>query len=131
MPGSVSCSSVLSGVSLIHKSQFDMLSGYLLHLPRQFAYLGAVLFISGRNMQRQQMAQRVNHRVGLQALAPIGPVVAGTRSRLRRRLQRAAIDDHGRGLRGTSGKLAQQQAQILDHHLETARVYPAPSAAAD
>lgn len=47
---------VFSRVPLIHKGQLDMFSRYLLHLPRQFAYLGAVLFIGRGHMQGQQMA---------------------------------------------------------------------------
>ena len=75
-------------------------------------------------MQGQQMPQRIDRRMNLRALAPLGPVVAGARSRFRRRLQRAAIENHRRRLRLASGKLAQQHAQILHHGFETARPNP-------
>src|SRR5271157_1391338 len=43
------------------------------------------------------------------------------------RLQRAAVQNHRRGLRLAPSKLAQQHAQVLGHGLETAR--PNPTAA--
>jgi len=92
-------------------------------------YLCAVLFIGRRNVQGQQMAERIHCRVNLRTLAALGSIVAATRTRFRRRLSvaaDAAVENHGRGLTLAPCKLAQNNAQILDHNLETARIDPSP-----
>jgi hypothetical protein len=46
-------------------------------------------------MKGKQMAHRVHRRMDLQSFAPFGSIVARSRTRLRRGLQRAAVQDHG------------------------------------
>ena len=52
----------------------------------------AVALIGRREGQRQQMAQRVDRDMDLRSLAPLGSVIAGTRSALGCGLQRAAVN---------------------------------------
>src|ERR1700722_196185 len=71
------------------------------------------------------MTQRIDRRMYLRALASLGAIVSGPRSRLRRRLQRAAIDDHRRRLRLAPCELAQQRTHVLHQDLEDPGPYPA------
>ena len=64
--------------------------------------------------------------MNLGTLAALGSIVAAARTRFRRRPQRAAVENHGRGLALAPGKLAQKNAQILHHDLETTRIDPSP-----
>ncbi len=67
-------------VTLIHVSQLDILLRDLLHLPGQFLHLGSILLVGRRDMQGQQMAQRVNCRMDLRSFAPFGSVISGPRT---------------------------------------------------
>src|ERR1700722_15231791 len=71
------------------------------------------------------MTQRIDRRMYLRALASLGAIVSGPRSRLRRRLQRAAIDDHRRRLRLAPCELAQQRTHVPPQDLEDPGPYPA------
>lgn len=128
-PHAVFCSSlrrVFPRISLIDVRQLDALTGNLLNCFGQFLHLRAVLFIGRRYLQGQQMAQRIHCRVNLRSLAALSSIVAATRARFRRRLQRAAVENHRRGLAVAPRKLAQKNAQILDHDLKTPRIDPSP-----
>ena len=118
---------VFSRVSLIDKSQLDMFTSYLLPLSPQFAHLSTVLIIGRGHVQSRQVLQRAHHRMHLRSLALLGSVRKGAYPQLRRRLQDAAIDDYRRRQCLAPAKLAQQQAQVLDHHLKS---NPRPSGAA-
>ena len=72
------------------------------------------------------MTQRIDSRMHLRSLAALGSIVTAAGSRLGRRLQRAAIKDHGRRLAVAPCKLTQQNAQIIDHNLEAPRIDPPP-----
>ena len=85
----------LAGVALVDEGEFDGLGGDLLDGHGQVRHLGAVAFIGGRDVQRQQMAEGVHHRMRLRAAAALGAVPARPVSALGRGLQRAAIDHHG------------------------------------
>src|SRR5450759_2657292 len=80
-------------VSLIDKGQFHRVPGDVLHGLSQFAYLGTVLFIGGRDMQRQQMAQRINCQMHLAPFTSFRSIVACSMSTFWARLQRPAIED--------------------------------------
>ncbi len=54
-----------------------------------------------------------------------GAVPAGTRAALGRGLQRAAVEDGGRGTALSPGEVAQQEAQIVHHGLKDAGLEPA------
>src|ERR1700720_1039909 len=71
------------------------------------------------------MTQRIDRRMHLRSLAPLGAIVSGPRSRLRRRLQGAAMHDHRRRLRLSPRELAQQRTHILHQHLEDPSPHPA------
>jgi hypothetical protein len=77
-------------------------------------------------MQRQQMAQRIDRRMNLRSLAPLGSVVAGPRSRLRRRSQRTAVDTHRRRLAFATAEMPQQFLHIGHQNLEDPGFHPAP-----
>ena len=87
--------------------------------------LCAVLLARCGHMQGKQMSQRIDRSMHLRALASLGAVVAGPPSRLRRRLQGAAIHDHRRRLWLGSGELTQQRAHILHQDLEDPGPHPA------
>jgi hypothetical protein len=60
----------------------------------------------------------------------VSPLVKENRelqaARLWRRLQRAAVENHRRGLAFAPGKLTQKNAQILHHDFKTPRINPSP-----
>jgi hypothetical protein len=66
----------------------------------------------------------VHRRMHFGTLAPLGPIVSSARARLRRGLDRAAVQDHRRRLRVASGELTQQRPQVFDDALEDAGKYP-------
>jgi hypothetical protein len=80
--------------------------------------LGAIALIGRGHAQRKQMTQRVDCNVNLRTLAPFRAVVASPRTALGRGLQRAAVDTRCRRLALASGKLAQQNARVLDQPLK-------------
>jgi len=110
-------------VALIDIGQFYMLAGDLLHGLGRCADRCAILLVGRRDVQRQQVAQRIDGRVYLRSLTPLGPIVTGPRARLRRRLQSAAVEDHRSRLGPAPGILAQQLAQIGSLHLVAARCW--------
>jgi hypothetical protein len=114
-----------SAIALLHVGQLYILLGNLLDLPGQFADLCAVLFIGRGDMRCQKMAQRIHGRMNLRSLAPFGSVVAGSRTRLRRRLQGAAVQDHRSRFPLAPRKLTQEHAPILHHGFEAAGPDPA------
>ena len=62
----------LTGVALIDKGQFHMLSRHFLHGCGQLAHLIAVLLIGWREMQRQEISQRIDGQMHFAAFAPFG-----------------------------------------------------------
>ena len=50
----------IARIGLVHKGDFDPLASYLLHGLRQLAHLGAILLVSRRDQQRQQVAQCID-----------------------------------------------------------------------
>ena len=81
MLGSSICGSY-SRVSLIYIGQLNMLAGDLLHSLGQGTNLRAILLIGHRYVQSQQVAERVNVRMNLRSLAPLGAIVAAACTRL-------------------------------------------------
>ena len=75
-------------------------------------------------MRGQEVAQRVDRDVQLGAAAALGAVVAGAVPALGRGLERAAVEDHGRGPRPAAGEVAQQAAEVGHHRLEHAGFEP-------
>ena len=51
-----------------------MFSGDLLHFSSELFDLRPILLIGGRYMEGQQMSQRVDRRMHLRSLAPLGTV---------------------------------------------------------
>ena len=96
-----------SGVALVDVGKFHVVSGHLLRRFGELVHLGAVLLVGGGDMQGEQVAQGVHRSVHLGSFAPLGAIVSGPRTRLRRGLQRPAVHHHRRGLRLALGKLAQ------------------------
>ena len=116
---------LLTGVALIHVGQLDRLASGFLHGSRQDIHLGAVLGIGRGDVQREQVAQRVDSGMDLGAFAPLVPVVAGPSATLGCRWQRPAVQDRRRGLAGAALGQAQQHAQIVDDGFEDAGIQPA------
>jgi hypothetical protein len=115
---------VRTGVALVDISQIDRMTGDLLH-PGQCGDLRTVAVVCGRDLQRHQMAQRIDRDMDLRALAPLGSVVACPRAALRRRLQRAAVQTDRRRLVRAPTTLTQKRLDIRDQNLEHTRFHPA------
>ena len=64
-----------SGVALIDKSDFDTLARSLLHLFDQVGDLGALLLVSCRDFQGQQMTQSIDRGMNLGTLFALMAVV--------------------------------------------------------
>ena len=58
-------------IALVHIGQRHALLGGLLHLSRQFRHLRPLLLVCGRDMNRQQMTERVYSDVDLAAVLPL------------------------------------------------------------
>lgn len=108
----------LAGVALIDIGQLDGAAGHLLHLFCERSDLGSVALVRSPDLQRQQVAQGVDRDVDLRAFAPFSFLVASPRSRLRGRLQRAAVKTevgwpflpaHSRRINCTSATSASKQ----------------------
>jgi hypothetical protein len=65
-----------TGIALVHEGDLDRLAGGLLEGLGQATDLGAVVGGGWGDVQRQQMAQRVDGRVDLAAPLALGSVVA-------------------------------------------------------
>ena len=68
-----------SGVALIDKSDFDTLARSLLHLFDQVGDLGALLLVSCRDFQGQQMTQSIDCGMNLGTLFALMAVVSTVR----------------------------------------------------
>jgi hypothetical protein len=84
---------------LVNEGQFDILTRDLWHLLGEARHLRPALLVGRGDEQSQQMPVRVHRDVRLTALAPLRPVVAGTRATFRGRLQCSAVKDGGRRAR--------------------------------
>ena len=74
-------------------------------------------------MESQRVAQRIDRRMHLGALAPFSSVVTG-RAPDSAWTESWAIQNHRRRLCFASGTLAQQQPQIFDHRLKASGPHP-------
>ena len=115
----------LAGVALVDEGDLHALAGGVLYRRGEAVDLRPVLLVRRRDMQRQQLAQRVDGEMHLRALPSLGAVVPGARPALRRRLQGAAVENGSRGVRGAAGGDAQEDAQIIHHGRERAGFDPA------
>ena len=106
-----------SGVTLIHRGHLDHVCGHGLNLPRQVCDLRALLLIGRRNLQGQEMPQRVHRDRHFAAFAPFGASVAAACSALRGGLQGAAIEDDGGGFRVPIRQQPQHGPPIMRHRL--------------
>ena len=72
-----------SGVALIDKSDFDVLARSLLHLFDQVGDFGALLLVSCRDFQGQQMTQSIDCGMNLGTLFALMDVVTSASSAFR------------------------------------------------
>jgi hypothetical protein len=100
---------VRAGVALVDLGQINGVPGLLLHLFSQRGDLHAIALMSRRDLQRHQVAQRVDCDVDLRALAPFGSVIACPCATLRRRLERTTVQAYRRRLALATAKLTQEQ----------------------
>jgi len=118
------CRSV-TGRTLVHKGHFDMTASDFLDGLSQFADLSSILLIGWGDHQRQQVAQCIDGRMHVTALAAPGSVIAGMTATFGSRLQRSAIQNGRRGLPVASFGFSQQQAQVIHQCRKTACGHPA------
>ncbi|ONG58791.1 hypothetical protein BKE38_01800 [Pseudoroseomonas deserti] len=78
----------------------------------------AIVGAGGRDVQRQQMPQRVDRHVQLRALLPLGPVIPGAGAAFWRGAQRSAVEDGCAGLRFPLRGDTQDAAEVLGQGLE-------------
>src|SRR5262245_3111482 len=71
-----SLSGVFTRVALIYISYLDRCASYFLYLGAEFGNLCTVLFIRCRDVQGQQVAERVYRQVHFAAFATFGTIVA-------------------------------------------------------
>ena len=116
---------LVTGVALVHEGDFDRLAGGVLHLLGQLLDLGAILFVSGRHQQRQEVSQSIHRQMDFAALLTLGPVVARPRAAFRAGLQRATVENGRRRLRVAVLSQPQQRAQVMHQGLKHARLQPA------
>ena len=103
----------LAGVALIDIGEVDAVAGRVLHRLGQRGDGRAVVDITGRDVQREQVAQCVDRHVELGTAGRRVPVPGRTSAALRRRAQRATVEHHGRGLLGAAYGKAQHRAQPM------------------
>ncbi len=68
----------IAGVGLVHKGEFDRLTGGLLHGLSQFAHLRTILLIGRGEKPRQQIAQGIDGGMHFAAKAKLGAIIART-----------------------------------------------------
>jgi site-specific DNA recombinase len=106
------------GVALVDGGDLDAVAGALLHRRQQGGDLVAILRVRRGDPERQQVPQGVDGEVVRAPFAPLGPVIGGAPAAHRRRLPRAAVEDHRRRLRLASGGDAQQRPEVARHRRE-------------
>src|SRR6476661_2747751 len=87
--------------------------------------LSALLLVSCRDFQSQQMTQSIDRGMNLGTLFALMAVVTRAGSALRGGLKGSSIKDHRRRFRVPAGKQPQHLAQILGHGFKAARPHPA------
>jgi hypothetical protein len=115
---------LVPGIALVDVAERHVLARDRLHRLRQLGDLRPVLCVGGRDVQLEQMPQRVDGRMDLRALPPFRVVITGARSRGGRRLERAAVENHRGGLTMPARVLAHQHAQIMHERFEAAGPQP-------
>jgi hypothetical protein len=93
-------------------------------LVAQCIDLGAILLAGGRDGQRYQVAQRIDSRMHLRAVAPFVAIVPGTRPPFAAALQCSAVQDDSAGLALAALGRADDGAHVADHRLKAARFKP-------
>jgi site-specific DNA recombinase len=116
----------LAGVPLIRERHFHRAAGDLLKPRGQLRHLRPLLFVGRRDLQRQQLPQRIHGDMHLRAVPLLGPVVARAAAALGRRLRGAAIEDGRRGLGPALAHHPQDHPQVVGDLLEHARSHPPP-----
>ncbi len=79
--------SFFTRVALVDKGDFDAVAGRILNVLSQFGDRVAALLIGAGDVQRKQVAQRVDRHVRFAAFAPLGAVVARPLTTFRAGLQ--------------------------------------------
>ena len=112
---------------MVDERQRDRVPRRLLDRLGQNADLNPVLLVGRRDMQRQQMAERVDRHVDPRALLPLVTVISGPGAALDSGLDRAAVECHGRRLGAAAVGEPEDGAEVVDDGLEA--VGGQPSAA--
>ncbi len=87
-----------SGIALVGIRHLHRLAACLLHLLRQFLYLGALLFVGRRDMHGKQIPQRIDSHMDFASPLALVPIVPRPRPAFTGRLQRASIKNDGAGV---------------------------------
>src|SRR5687767_2026564 len=91
----------------------------------ELADLCPVLLVGWGDVQRQEVAERIDRGMRLGALLPLGAVVAGAGAALRCGAERSAIEDGRAWLGAAPLGQAQHGPEVVRHGLKTARRQPA------
>lgn len=113
---------IFAGIALIDKRDLHALSILDLHFFGERYHLRTILCVGRRGDERQQMAQRIDGNMYFGALLVLLPIEAGAAAAFRRRLQRASIKGHGRGMRSAFQRQANHLAQIVRGLFEDTRL---------
>lgn len=101
---------IVTGVALVNKGHLNRSAGDSLNLLSQLAYLSTVLFVGGRDLQCQQMAQGIHRHMRLAGFAAFGSVIGRAGTTFRARLQRATVEDRHTRLFFTSRPVASRSS---------------------
>jgi hypothetical protein len=122
----------VAGAGLVRVGELHALAGRLPDGSGEPPDPGAVPLVGGGDVRRRRVAQRVDCRVRLGALAALGAVLpAGPAAAPGRGLRRAAVEDGGRGAAPAASLPTREQARVADHAPEHARGEPAPALLVD
>lgn len=113
-----------AGIALIDSGRFDGVVGDGLHGTRKPFYLAAILSAGRRDMECQQIAQRIDGHVDLRTLLAFALVIAVPLAAIGCGAQRAAINAHCAGFCLAALCQAQRRALIVDQRLEASRRQP-------
>lgn len=116
---------LLARIPLIDVRQRHLIARLLLHPSRQVRDHRTILDVGGRDVEREQMPQRVHGEMHLAAPLALVAIIPRAYAAIDPGEQRARAEDRRRARRRADGGEAQEDAQIVGDGLEDARSGPA------
>ena len=114
-----------AGIALVDLGDFDAVVGDGLNGSGECLDLAAILCAGRGDMQREQMAQRVDRDMKLGAILALGPVTPTAFATFRGGPQGPAVDDRRAWLSPTPRRQPQHDPQIVDQRFKASGSQPA------